>query len=305
MPPLQASQQLGFCACIESCLEYLEAVPWVGQEEEDKVVSSVLSLESGGIIVQPVLKRVVTPEPPPHDTISHVLRLVLSSQHEKGRREMKSTVLKLLKENDSSSDNYNLSTETLYSSCEASLDLLISSFRQASEPNFNDDEVKKSIAREADNLVWLLDILTCRRSGDGFAALWARQDELAGLHGGVGVAVRCHVSAVSSRVFVGIGRGEIFVGKEVRRLLLVTWLEPLMVDYGWLQGGWCRWFDRGAVEEGIGRTVLTLPLEDQQAVMMTWLGRFLRAGDGGCPNLQRAFEVWWRRAFGATGSGRS
>ncbi|GER51364.1 BTB/POZ domain-containing protein [Striga asiatica] len=304
---LKAAQHLGFCTCIESCLEYLEAAPWVGQEEEDNVVSSVLSLESRGIIVQPVLKRVVTPEPPPHDTLSHVLHLVLTSRHEKGRREMKSTVLKLLKENDSSDNNSNnLSTETLYSSCEASLDSLISSFRQAaSDANFDDDEVKKSIALEADNLVWLLDILTCRRSGDGFAAMWARQDELAGLHGEVAGTIRCHVSAVSSRVFVGIGRGEIFVGKEVRRLLLVTWLEPLMVDYGWLQGGWCRWFDRGAVEEGIGRTVLTLPLEDQQAVMMTWLGRFLRAGDGGCPNLQRAFEVWWRRAFGAAGSGRS
>jgi hypothetical protein len=68
-----------------------------------------------------------------------------------------------------------------------------------------------------------------------------------------------------------------------------------MDDYRWLQHG-CRSFDRKAVEDGIGQTILTLPLEDQQAVLLAWLGRFLKVGDS-CPNLQRAFEVWWRRTF--------
>ncbi|KAF3498995.1 hypothetical protein DY000_02055801 [Brassica cretica] len=58
----------------------------------------------------------------------------------------------------------------------------------------------------------------------------------------------------------------------------------------------CRSFDGKLVEEGIGRTILTLPLEDQQRILMSWLGSFLNGGDG-CPNLQRAFEVWWRRSF--------
>uniref|UniRef100_M4FIZ5 At3g05675-like ankyrin-like domain-containing protein n=1 Tax=Brassica campestris TaxID=3711 RepID=M4FIZ5_BRACM len=35
---------------------------------------------------------------------------------------------------------------------------------------------------------------------------------------------------------------------------------------------------------------------DQQRILMSWLGSFLNGGDG-CPNLQRAFEVWWRRSF--------
>ncbi|MCD7448848.1 hypothetical protein HAX54_046941 [Datura stramonium] len=42
-------EQLGFKSCMLSCLEYLEAVPWVGEEEEEKVVSSVLRLQSEGI----------------------------------------------------------------------------------------------------------------------------------------------------------------------------------------------------------------------------------------------------------------
>ncbi|KAI3922024.1 hypothetical protein MKX01_005713 [Papaver californicum] len=83
--------------------------------------------------------------------------------------------------------------------------------------------------------------------------------------------------------------------KDTRQLLLQTWFQPLIDDYFWLQHS-CRSFDRKVVEEGIGRTILTLPLEDQQSILMAWLGCFLKAGDN-CPNLQKAFEVWWRRTF--------
>ncbi|KAJ0457600.1 putative BTB/POZ domain-containing protein [Helianthus annuus] len=50
---LKVAEQLGFKSCMESCLYYLEAVPWVGEEEEH-VVSSVLRLQSEGIGVGPV-----------------------------------------------------------------------------------------------------------------------------------------------------------------------------------------------------------------------------------------------------------
>ncbi|CAI9753653.1 unnamed protein product [Fraxinus pennsylvanica] len=84
------AEQLGFTSCIQSCLEYLEAVPWVGEEEEEKVVSSVLRLQDDGIGVTPVLKRVSSDiSKPPMDTLSHVLELVLKSKEERGRREKK------------------------------------------------------------------------------------------------------------------------------------------------------------------------------------------------------------------------
>ncbi|MFS7947802.1 putative BTB/POZ domain-containing protein [Helianthus anomalus] len=99
----------------------------------------------------------------------------------------------------------------------------------------------------------------------------------------------------SARLFVGIGRGEVLPHKDTRHLLLKTWLQPLIDDYTWLQHG-CKSFDPKIVDEGIGRTILTLPLEDQHIIMLGWLSSFLKAGDN-CPNLQKVFEVWWRRTF--------
>jgi len=96
---LQVAELLGFRACIISCLDYLEAVPWVGEEEEN-VISSVRNLQSENYGVSPVLKRVASDlTTPPNDTFSHIIELVLRSNEDRGRREMKSLVQKLLKEN--------------------------------------------------------------------------------------------------------------------------------------------------------------------------------------------------------------
>ncbi|CAK9158732.1 unnamed protein product [Ilex paraguariensis] len=302
---LKVAEQLGFHSCTLSCLEYLEAVPWVGEEEEEKVVTSVLRLQGEGIGVTPVLKRVSSDASrPPSDTLSHILDLVLKSNEERGRREMKSIVLKLLRENNSlpsSSGSVDICNDTLNSSCRSCLDSLLSLFRQAAEPEFTDktinckEPVVKQIALEADNLSWLLEILADRQAADEFAVVWASQPELASLHTKLPIVSRHHISCITARLFIGIGRGELLPSKDTRHALLQTWLQPLINDYGWLQHG-CRSFDRKAVEEGIGRTILTLPLEDQQNILIAWLGSFLRAGDN-CPNLQRAFEVWWRRTF--------
>ncbi|KAG4939332.1 hypothetical protein JHK82_045058 [Glycine max] len=299
---LKVAEFLGFSSCIQSCLEYLEAVPWVGEEEEEKVVSTVLQLQAEGIGVNPVLKRISSDiSNVPKDTLSHIIDLVLKSNEESGRREMKSIVLKLFRENNSL-PSYARSTDIcndmIYRSCRSCLDSLLSLFKQAAEPDkLSEDHnpTAKCIALEADNLSWLLEILIDKQAADEFALMWANQQELAVLHAKLPTVSRYYVSCLSGRLYVGIGRGELLPSKDVRRLLLQTWLQPLMNDYNWLQHG-CRSFDRKLVEEGIGRTILTLPLEDQQSILLSWLGSFLKTGDS-CPNLQRAFEVWWRRTF--------
>ncbi|KAG9135854.1 hypothetical protein Leryth_002571 [Lithospermum erythrorhizon] len=302
---LKVAEQLGYTSCVESCLEYLEAVPWVGEDEEQKVINSVLSLQSEGIGVSPVLKRVSSNiANPPHDTLSHVLELVLKSNEERARREIKSVVLKLLRGNSSSpscSGSGDNSYDIIYGSCRSCLNVLLTLFREAADPDMNNssNDCKESIMKhavlQADNLSWLLEILADRRAADEFAMLWSSQQELALLHAKLPLASRYHVSSITARLFVGIGRGELLPSKDIKHLLLQTWFQPLINDYSWLQHG-CRSFDRKVVEEGIGRTILTLPLQDQQSILLTWLGSFLKAGDN-CPNLQRAFEVWWRRTF--------
>ncbi|XP_072987940.1 BTB/POZ domain-containing protein At3g50780-like [Typha latifolia] len=299
---LKIAESLGFHACIKSCLDYLEAVPWVGEEEEN-VVSSIRRLQNNNYGVSPLLKRVSSDiTNPPNDTLAHIMKLVLESSDDRGRREMKSLVLKLLKENDIwTSGSAEICTQTLYTSCQSCLDSLLTLFTQASEPNFADrsleskDLVVRQISLEADNLLWLVEILADRHIADDFAVMWAGQDELASLHSKLSIVSRHLISCITARLFVGIGRGEMLPSKDTRQLLLQVWLHPLIDDYSWLQHG-CRSFDRKVVEEGIGRTILTLPLEDQQTILLSWLGSFLKVGDN-CPNLHRAFEVWWRRTF--------
>ncbi|KAJ8546102.1 hypothetical protein K7X08_018685 [Anisodus acutangulus] len=179
---------------------------------------------------------------------------------------------------------------------ESCLDSILILFKQAAEPEFSNKEpVMKQMVLEADNLSWMLEILTDRQAADEFAVMWGSQQELASLHTKLPIVSRHHVSCITVRLFVGIGRGELLPSKDTRNLLLQMWLQPLINDYSWLQHG-CRSFDRKVVEEGIGRTILTLPLEEQQSILLSWLGSFLQAGDN-CPNLQRAFEVWWRLTF--------
>ncbi|XP_010515449.1 PREDICTED: BTB/POZ domain-containing protein At3g50780-like [Camelina sativa] len=291
---LKVAELLGFSSCIQSCLDYLEAVPWVGEEEEEKVISSILRLKTEGVGVTPVLKRVAcNAVDPPKETLSRIIELVLRSKEEKSRREMKSIVLKLLREQNGANvaDNFN---ETIYSSCQNCLDSVLSLFRQACEGEKPETDTKQ-IAVEADNLTWLLDVLVERQAAEEFSVTWGNQKELALLHEKLPLMSRYHISRVTSRLFIGIGRGELLPAKDTRLLLLTTWLQPLFNDYNWLQHG-CRSFDGKLVEEGIGRTILTLPLKDQQSILLSWLGSFLNGGDG-CPNLQRAFEVWWRRSF--------
>ena len=174
-------------------------------------------------------------------------------------------------------------------------------FQQATDSDFAElslnikEPVFRQIALEADNLLWLAEILADRNAADDFVVMWSSQRDLAGLHSMLPVKSRHLVSCVTARLFVAIGKGEMLPSKDTRRLLLDIWLQPLMDDYNWLQHG-CRSFDRKVVEEGIGRTILTLPLEDQQTILLSWLGKFLKVGDS-CPNLQKAFEVWWRRTF--------
>ncbi|EEF40079.1 BTB/POZ domain-containing protein At3g50780 [Ricinus communis] len=301
---IKVAEFLGFNSCIQTCLEYLEAVPWIGEEEEEKVVSSVIRLQNEGVGVTPVLKRISSDANPPQETLSQIMELVLKSNEERGRREMKSVVLKLLREKNSLASYAgptDICNETIYSSYRSCLNSLLSLFRQAAEPEFANrpmesrEPVVKQIALEADNASWLLEILADRQAADEFALMWASQQELAALHTKLAIVSRYHVSCITARLFVGIGRGELLPSKDTRQKLLQTWLQPLINDYSWLQHG-CRSFDRKVVEEGIGRTILTLPLENQQSILLTWLGSFLKAGDN-CPNLQKAFEVWWRRAF--------
>ncbi|KAH7298510.1 hypothetical protein KP509_25G047400 [Ceratopteris richardii] len=300
---LKVSSMIVFEAGVLSCLEYLEAVPWA-EDEEEKVTSLLRQLHLESIGAGDILKRLsIEDSSDSQDILVRFLHLVIKGTDEKARREMKGLVSRMLRENASRGrDSNDLSKENLYSACYECLDSLLQCFKQAVNPDHGNKQNEEramlmaQIIRQADNLSWLLDILIDRQIADEFVKLWAYQEDLFSLHSQVPLSLgRYEVSRLTARLCVAVGQGEVMAPKEIRFQLLHNWLQPLIEDFGWMQRA-CRGLDSKVVEEGISQTILTLPLKQQQTIMVSWFDRFLKNGDD-CPNLQRAFEIWWRRTF--------
>lgn len=299
---LKVSAAIVFEAGVLSCLEYLEAVPWA-EEEEEKVTSLLSQLQLESIGAGEVLKRLSTEDSTcSQDILVRLLHLVTKGTDEKARREMKGLISRMLRENAAQAKDFvDLSKDSIYQACQECLDSLRHFFMQAASMDtgrFTEDRcmLMMHIIRQADNLNWLVDILIDRQIADDFVKIWALQVDLAALHGQVAVALgRYEVSRLTARLCVAIGKGQVLAAKDIRFALLQNWLQPLIDDFGWMQRA-CKGLDRRLVEEGISQTILTLPLKQQQTIMISWFDRFLKNGDD-CPNLQRAFETWWRRTF--------
>ncbi|XP_043726218.1 BTB/POZ domain-containing protein At1g63850-like [Telopea speciosissima] len=293
---LKVSAAILFDAGIVSCLEYLEAAPWA-EDEEEKVASLLSQLHLEGAGAGEVLKRVSVEAATGakdgnnnnEEVLLRLLQAVLEGKDEKARKEMKGLVSKMLRENSSQND---LSKESLYSASDGCLQLLRKHFLKAASSDLND---AGQIARQADNLHWILDILIDRQIAEDFLKTWASQGDLSEAHRRVPAVHRYEVSRVTARFFVGIGKGQLLASKEVRCLFLQTWLEPFYEDFGWMRRA-SKGLDRHLIEDGLSNTILTLPLPWQQEILLAWFNRFLNSGEN-CPNIQRGFEVWWRRAF--------
>ncbi|XP_010260115.1 PREDICTED: BTB/POZ domain-containing protein At5g60050 [Nelumbo nucifera] len=300
---LKVSAAIMFDAGIASCLEYLDGVPW-SEDEEEKVISHLGQLQLHNSVPD-VLKRIsVDPSTSARadDIFLRLLTGVLQAKDDKARREMKTLISGLLRENTNhlghNVDRLDVSKETLYHLCHRCLSSLILCLSEAAsldESRRDRGVLMAEIAREADNMQWIVEILIDKKMGDEFVNLWADQKELAILHSKIPSMFRYEISRITAQLCIAVGRGQILVSKEARFSLLSTWLEALYEDFGWMRRA-CRSVDKKLVEDGLSQTILTLPMAQQQAILLNWFDRFLSKGDD-CPNMQRAFEVWWRRAF--------
>ncbi|XP_061337298.1 BTB/POZ domain-containing protein At1g63850-like isoform X2 [Gastrolobium bilobum] len=224
---LKVSAAIGFDAGVLSCMEYLEAAPWA-EDEEEKVASllSELRLEAmGGCeVLKRISFQVSNGNEEGNDSEQVLLKLihvVLEGKDEKARREMKGLVSKMLRENSNQND---LRKESLYSACDDCLQLLHHHFLRAASSELHD---VGQIARQADNMHWILDILIDRQVAEDFLKTWASQSVLSEAHPKVPAVHRFEVSRVTARLFVGIGKGQLLASKDVRCLLLKTWKSCL------------------------------------------------------------------------------
>ncbi|CAJ1979386.1 unnamed protein product [Sphenostylis stenocarpa] len=296
---LKVSAAIMFDLGVVSCLEYLESTPWT-EDEQEEVISQLEHLQIHDSATE-VLHRVSSDPSTANrsdDIFLNLISGVLQAKDDKARREMKALLSRLLKENASNdSSRLDVSKDTLYHLCHKCITSLLLCLSEATSGDERTDRgvIMSDITREADNIQWILDILIGRKMGEEFVKIWAEQKELATLHSKVPTVYRHEISRVTAQLCIGIGRGHILVPKEIRFSLLSTWLEALYEDFGWMKRA-SRAVDRKLVEDGLSQTILTLPLLQQQAVLLNWFDRFLNKGDD-CPNIQKAFEIWWRRAF--------
>ncbi|KAL1545194.1 hypothetical protein AAHA92_21943 [Salvia divinorum] len=287
---------------IRACLEYLEAVPW-SEGEEESVVSHLNQLQIDCSRLDTVLHRVIANPSTSSRAENVFLKLslgVLQAKDDKARREMKGLISRLLKEDCNGNGLHiglDISRDILYQLCHRCLGSLVLCLSGTTGFDSKQDRgaIMAEISREADNMQWILGILIDRKVGEEFVDLWADQKELAVLHSKIPTMYGHEISKITAQLCISIGRGQILVPKEIRFSLLSTWLEPLYDDFGWMRMGG-KSIDRKLIEEGLSQTILTLPLPQQQSVLLKWFDRFVNMGDD-CPNIQRAFEIWWRRAF--------
>ncbi|WOK96923.1 BTB/POZ domain-containing protein [Canna indica] len=303
---LKVSVDIKFDEGVSACLDYLEAIPW-SEYEEEKVVSNLgkLHIEQQSDLIKGVLQRVSVEPSTSMNANSIFLEIfdgILQSKDKKARKDMKALIAGLLREDVNERNmQYNkldVSKETLYHLCHNCLDrltLLLSEATSMSEGQGDRAALMGEVAREADNIQWLVDILINKRLANEFVALWADQTELCTRHSKIPCMYRFEISRITAQLCVAIGRGQILVPKDAKVSLLSTWLEALYEDFGWMKRP-SRVSDKKMVEDGLCATILTLPMAEQQAILLRWFDCFLNKGDN-CPNIQRAFEVWWRRAF--------
>lgn len=294
-----------FSKGIKSCLTYIEAVPW-NENEEEKLKNLFARFTFDEAISQDILARLR-----PHnwnssdDLTVQLIQSVTSSTSTAARKDMQSLVNGLLsKSSVYQKDSSGLNKESLYQICYSCLESLVDLFEEAREPtDYTGQAVAvrgskpliERVSRQAENLNWLLEILVNNDIAEEFVELWAKHDRLIRMHEQASAMVRYELSRISAGVFIALGKGKVQCRGDVRSLLFRGWFSTMLLDFGWLQR--CpKGLDLRSLEENLGRGLLTLPLRQQQCLFEEWF-QFYATKGAECPNLIRAFQVWWRRSF--------
>lgn len=283
---------------VDSCLRYLEAVPWnEGEEEKLKALFSRRSFDDP--LAQDILTRLYG-QPAAEGLALRLLRSVSGGANKSSKKVLQTLVNGLLsKSSVYHKDPAGLTKEGLYEVSRSCLASLAQLFQEATGGGAAEGRRGTMLDRASclvDSLSWLLELLLDRHMAEDFVALWAGQAELLRLHAAAPPMLRFELSRVSAAVFEALGRGRLHCPAPLRWRVLRAWFGPMLADFGWL-GRRPRGLDLRSLEDSLGRAILTLPLPQQQALLVDWFAFFSSSASGDCPNLTAAFQVWWRRSF--------
>ncbi|KDP42606.1 hypothetical protein JCGZ_24380 [Jatropha curcas] len=301
---LEVSASIMFTKGVLSCLKYLEAVPWTEEEEEKlRGLFSVFKFEETA--TQDILARLNLCNSVGQQNLARQLVWSITTCTDaNARNELKSLVKGLFcKSSIYEKDQPELNKDDLYVVCQSCLGSLATLMEEASHTSPKGSVIKKErgkplierISRQVDNINWLLDLLLDRQMGEEFVDMWTCQGELLNLHESTSPMIRYELSRVSANLFIAMGTRKLHCRSEARAALLQAWFCPMLSDFGWLQR--CKkGLDMKILEEAMGQTLLTLPLKQQYTLFMEWFRCFSKHGSE-CPNLSKAFQIWWRRSF--------
>ncbi|KAL2498596.1 BTB/POZ domain-containing protein [Abeliophyllum distichum] len=302
---LEVSEGIKFGRGVSSCLKYLEAVPWTEEEEEKlRILFSKIKLDDS--TTKDILARLCSlGSVDSQQTLAkQLVWSITTSVDANARSELKSLVKGLLcKSSVYEKDFPDLNKEDIFAVCESCLSLLVSLFEEASgaDPCEKPTKIEKDkpllerISKQVDNINWLLDILLDHQMAEEFVDMWVAQVKLLKIHENASPMIRYELSRVSAMLFIAMGTRKLHCRSETRLGILRVWFRPMLLDFGWLQR--CRkGLDMKALEEAMGQALLTLPLREQYTLFMDWFQCFSKHGTE-CPNLSKAFQIWWRRSF--------
>ncbi|CAN6349157.1 unnamed protein product [Urochloa humidicola] len=301
---LEVSLSLMFDRGVKSCLNYLEAVPW--NESEEDIIKKLLSQHSSyEAAFKNLLARLQPQRPTPSaELVVELIDSITKGTNNNARKELRNLVNGIL----SKSSVYikgdkELDKSSIYCICHSSLNSLVGLFEESSDLAPADETSISSVGKGpleriyklVEDTNWLLQILIDRQMGEDFVDVWANKKSLSRMHERASPMVRHELSRISATIFIAMGSGKLHCTGDKRFSFFQAWFRPMLVDFGWL-----RRYPKGlnvtTLEEGIGQALLTLTLAQQQVLFMEWFEAFSGQGRE-CPNLMRAFQVWWRRSF--------
>ncbi|GJM87835.1 hypothetical protein PR202_ga03829 [Eleusine coracana subsp. coracana] len=300
---LEVSFSLMFDKGVNSCLKYLEAVPW--DEPEEERIKILLSQHSSYEAASRNLLARLQPQKPTSsaELVVELIDSITKGTNSNARKDLRFLVTGIL----SSTSVYvkgdkELDKGSIYCICHSCLKCLVEVFEESSDLVHADQTIisvgkgpLERIYKKVEDLNWLLQILIDRQMGEDFVDLWANEKTLSNMHERLSPLIRCELSRISAMIFIAMGSGKLHCNGDKRFSIFQAWFRPMLVDFGWLKR-YPKGLNVTMLEEGIGQALLTLTLKQQQVLFMEWFKAFSGQGRE-CPNLMRAFQVWWRRSF--------
>lgn len=289
---------------VNNCLRYLDAVPW-NESEEETIKKLMYQHSSYKAAFRDLLAR-LQPESPASSAqlVVELADSITKGTNNNARKELRNLVNGIL----SKSSVYikggkELDRRSIYCICHSCLNSLVGLFEESSELAHADQTSLSSVGKGpleriyklVEDINWLLQILIDRQMAEEFVDLWADQKTLSSMRERVSPMVFHELSRISATVFIAMGSGKLHCTGDRRFSMFQAWFRPMLVDFSWLRR-YPKGLNMTTLEEGIGQALLTLTLKQQQALFMEWFEAFSGQGRE-CPDLMRAFQVWWRRSF--------